>query len=141
VTDELRAVFSIWRRRDGRYALQCASGCSFATVKDLAAAERMRVDHLAWHKGHTGEKLVCEWCGDEFERPSPKGQTPKFCRPAHRQRAHEQRVAARRVQHVVDLLDELTSPDRIWLDGCGECIWCRARAAVEESKIINQPGE
>ena len=36
-------------------------------------------------------RLVCEWCGEEFDRPHIKGPPPKYCRPSHRQRAHEQR--------------------------------------------------
>ena len=37
------------------------------------------------------ERLICEWCSKEFERPAPKGPSPRFCSPAHRQAAHQAR--------------------------------------------------
>lgn len=35
--------------------------------------------------------LTCQWCGEKFQRPNHRGPPPKFCRPSHRQRAHEHR--------------------------------------------------
>ncbi len=37
------------------------------------------------------EQVVCEWCGAEFQRPSHRGPTPKYCSPGHRQAAHRAR--------------------------------------------------
>lgn len=42
------------------------------------------------------------------------------------------RNAAPALKHVAEMLDLLTSPKRIHLDGCGECVWCRSRAALAE---------
>lgn len=39
----------------------------------------------------TEEQVVCEWCGAEFQRPSHRGPTPRFCSGAHRQTAHRAR--------------------------------------------------
>jgi hypothetical protein len=36
-------------------------------------------------------ELVCAHCGRTFTAPYKPGPPPKYCSPAHRQRAHEQR--------------------------------------------------
>jgi uncharacterized protein YprB with RNaseH-like and TPR domain len=41
------------------------------------------------------DRLICEWCGSEFDRPAVKGRVPLYCSNSHRQRAHEQRRLAR----------------------------------------------
>ncbi len=46
--------------------------------------------------------LICEWCGDEFERPKPHGPVPKFCKPSHRQRAFESRRIANAVDRALE---------------------------------------
>jgi hypothetical protein len=38
------------------------------------------------------DKPVCGFCGNEFERRSPKGPVPRFCSPSHRQRAFERKT-------------------------------------------------
>lgn len=49
------------------------------------------------------KRLICEWCSKEFERPAPKGPSPRFCSPAHRQAAHQarQRELAAGMKEVV----------------------------------------
>jgi hypothetical protein len=39
-------------------------------------------------------QLVCAHCGRTFTAPMKPGPPPKYCSPAHRQRAHEQRHRA-----------------------------------------------
>jgi septal ring factor EnvC (AmiA/AmiB activator) len=39
-------------------------------------------------------QLVCAHCGRAFKAPMKPGPPPKYCSPAHRQRAHEQRHRA-----------------------------------------------
>ncbi len=34
---------------------------------------------------------TCAWCGGPFPLRSSKGPAPRYCRPSHRQRAHEAR--------------------------------------------------
>lgn len=41
--------------------------------------------------------LTCEWCGREFERPTDKGRSPKYCSASHRGRASEERRFIRRI--------------------------------------------
>lgn len=35
------------------------------------------------------ETFYCDWCAEPFEHPIGPGPKPKFCKPAHRQRAYE----------------------------------------------------
>lgn len=35
-------------------------------------------------------RINCEYCGKEFPKPNQRGPVPKFCSPAHRQRAYEE---------------------------------------------------
>lgn len=37
--------------------------------------------------------MKCQWCDVEFSKKSTKGPVPKYCKPAHRQRAYEARRA------------------------------------------------
>lgn len=39
----------------------------------------------------TSKDLVCEWCHETFVPSSKRGPVPKYCSPAHRQRAFEAR--------------------------------------------------
>lgn len=48
----------------------------------------------------TTERLVCEWCGEGFDRPHKKGPTPRYCRPAHRQAAFRQRNGGSDRPHI-----------------------------------------
>src|SRR5205814_2019441 len=36
-------------------------------------------------------EFFCSWCGQRFERAHGRGPRPKYCCPAHRQRAHQAR--------------------------------------------------
>jgi len=45
--------------------------------------------------------LVCQFCGQEFERPKERGPAPKFCKPSHRQRAYQLRALERFRQQVL----------------------------------------
>lgn len=40
------------------------------------------------------ETFYCDWCGEPFEHPYGPGPKPRFCRPAHRQRAYEAKKVA-----------------------------------------------
>ncbi|MDP8973372.1 MAG: hypothetical protein M3N45_09410 [Actinomycetota bacterium] len=44
--------------------------------------------------------LICEWCGDEFERPHQRGPRPKFCKESHRQQAYRARQLRRFSEEV-----------------------------------------
>lgn len=35
--------------------------------------------------------LLCEWCGDRFDRPHRKGRAPRYCQALHRGRAYRAR--------------------------------------------------
>ena len=35
--------------------------------------------------------VTCEWCGEQFERPSDRGPEPLYCSAAHRQAAFRHR--------------------------------------------------
>ena len=46
------------------------------------------------------DRLKCEWCGLEFDRPNASGPAPRFCTQAHRQRAYESRRLERSVSEA-----------------------------------------
>lgn len=48
------------------------------------------------------EPCICEYCGFEFERPHRKGRPPKFCTPAHKQRAYELRKVERLIEQAIE---------------------------------------
>lgn len=53
-------------------------------------------------------KLICAWCGEEFERLHVKGPTPRYCRPSHRQRAFEARQLDKRIGQLEQDVRTLT---------------------------------
>lgn len=50
--------------------------------------------------------LICDWCGEVFERPHQRGPTPRYCSASHRQRAYEQRRVERLVEQRAKQLTE-----------------------------------
>lgn len=57
-------------------------------------------------------KIVCEWCGEKFNRHSMKGPKPRYCKPSCRQRDFERRKMANAIYIPDDLLDELYAEAR-----------------------------
>ncbi len=50
---------------------------------------------------------VCVYCGATFYTPRKPGPRAQYCRPAHRQRAYEDRRRAREAQDSADTTDEV----------------------------------
>jgi hypothetical protein len=63
-------------------------------------------------------QLVCAHCGRTFKAPMKPGPAPKYCSPAHRQRAHEQRhrgEGAEALQHAAEQVQALQARIQ-WLE-------------------------
>lgn len=58
-----------------------------------------------------GQTLMCGWCSREFV-PSVRGRTPKWCSHACRQRAWEQRRAARSGLAAVDVVQRVVEVEK-----------------------------
>ena len=52
---------------------------------------------------------VCAYCGATFYTPIKPGRAAQYCRPAHRQRAYEERRRAREAQDSNDTTAEVQS--------------------------------
>ena len=59
-----------------------------------------------------GQALVCGWCSREFV-PADRGRTPKWCSQGCRQRAWEQRRAARSGLVAVDVVHEVVEVEKV----------------------------
>jgi hypothetical protein len=59
-----------------------------------------------------GQRLVCGWCSREFV-PGARGPTPKWCSQACRQRAWEQRRAARSGLAAVDVVQQVVEVEKV----------------------------
>jgi hypothetical protein len=59
-----------------------------------------------------GQTLVCGWCSREFF-PATRGRTPKWCSQACRQRAWEQRRAARSGLAAVEIVQQVVEVEKV----------------------------
>lgn len=73
---------------------------------------------------------------DAAEKTEPSPTHIAYAAAQHRDLFNPAPTDLRLALACVELLDKLTSPNRIQLDGCGECIWCRARAAVDAFEAL-----
>lgn len=60
----------------------------------------------------TGQTLVCGWCSRDFTS-APGGRLPKWCSQACRQRAWEQRRAAKSGLVAVDVVQQVVGAEKV----------------------------
>ena len=59
-----------------------------------------------------GRALVCGWCSREFT-PATRGRAPKWCSQTCRQRAWEQRRAARSGLAAIDVVQQIVEVEKV----------------------------
>lgn len=76
---------------------------------------------------------VCRWCGTPVARSGSRGPAPRYCSPAHRQRAYE----ARRPEQLANRLDQLSRRVEDELAALAERI---TRLETERANPVDTPG-